>query len=101
MLVALGTNGHGGFSRLMETYAAAPRFTSVYGAKLAGAPVGFAPSSAVKLACSARPQLRDEIVAGVMQGLRHTNAMCQSMAVDCARVFPELHDFVESRQKMQ
>jgi len=97
MLVVLGTNGHGGFSRLMETYAAAPRFTSVYGAKLAGAPVGFAPSSAVALACSARPQLRDEIVAGVLQGLQHTNALCQAMAVDCARGFPELRHLVASQ----
>jgi hypothetical protein len=101
MLVALGTNSQGGYARLMETCAAAPRFTSVDGAKLAGAPLGFAPSSAVKLASSTCPQLRDEIVAGVMQGLQHTNPMCQSMAVDCARVFPELRDIVESREKIQ
>ena len=90
MLLALGTNGHGGFPRLMETYAAAPRFTSVYGGKITGAPVGFMPGEAVRLACAARPQLRDEFVSGVMAGLQHTNPLCQSMAVDCARVFPEL-----------
>ena len=99
MLVALGTNGHGGFPRLMETYAAAPRFTSVYGAKLAGAPVGFAPSASMRFAWYACPQLREEIVAGVMSGLQHTNAMCQSMAVDCTAEIPELrHIFVEARQ---
>src|SRR5262245_23094947 len=100
MLLALGTNGQGGFSRLMETYSAAPQFTAVYGGKLAGAPVGFAPSLAVRLACSACPQLRDEIVAGVMNGLQHTNPVCQSMAVDCTAALPELrHIFVESHQR--
>jgi hypothetical protein len=102
-LLILGTNNYGGFIRLMEAYGTAPRFTSVYGGSnsLAGAPVGFIPSQAVRLACSIQPQIRDEIIAGVKQGLQHTNASCQEMAVNCARVFPELGDLVESRQKIQ
>jgi len=101
-LVALGTNNHGGFIRFMEAYGAAPWFTSAYGAtNLVGAPEGFIPGEAVKLAYSVQPQVRDEIIAGVKQGLQHTNAICQSMAVDCARVIPELRDLVESRQKDQ
>jgi len=101
-LVALGTNNHGGFIRFMEVYGTAPWFTSVYGAtNLVGAPEGFIPGEAVKLAYSVQPQVRDEIIAGVKQGLQHTNAICQSMAVDCARVIPELRDLVESRQKDQ
>jgi hypothetical protein len=101
-LVALGTNNHGGFIRFMEAYGTAPWFTSAYGAtNLVGAPEGFIPSEAVKLAYSVQPQVRDEIIAGVKQGLQHTNAVCQSMAVDCARMLPELRDLVESRQKTQ
>jgi len=100
-LLALGTNGHGGFPRFVEAYDAAPQFTSVYGAHLPGPPVGFSPPAAFRLACSTCPQLRDEFVSGVLVALQDTNPACQSVAADCTLVaVPELHHiFVLARQK--
>jgi len=89
VLLGLGTNAHAGFPRFMEAYATAPQFTSTYGANVTGMPVGIAPSSVVRAAVSALPQRREEIVAQVLAGLRHTNAVCRQSAVQCARVFPE------------
>lgn len=98
-LVVLGTNGHGGLPPLIEAYATAPRFESVYGGKMAGAPLGFTPSTAVELACAVRPQLRAELLAGVRENLLHTNGFYRTMATDCASVFPETYRvFIESRQ---
>ena len=99
MLLVLSTNSENGFARLAETYTEAPRSTSVYGLRVSGAPVGFAPSSAVELACSVRPQIRDQILEGIRTGLQHTNSIYQSVAIDCARNFPELHETIATLKK--
>jgi hypothetical protein len=88
-LACPGTNAHGGFSRFMEAYAAAPQFTSVAGGKLSGAPVGVSSWTVVQAANAGLPERRAEIIAEGMAGLEHTNAMYRMLALEAARVFPE------------
>ncbi len=88
-LLALGAKSHGGFSRFLEAYAAAPQFTSIVGGRLSGMPVGVATSSVVQSATDAFPQLRSEIVVEAMAALDHTNAIYRQSALEAARVFPE------------
>jgi len=87
-LLALGTNAHGGFSRFMEAYAAAPQFTSVAGGRLSGTPVGVSSVTVVRAANAGLPELRAEIIAEVMAGLEHTNALYRGLALEAAIVFP-------------
>ena len=88
-LLAVGTNGGGGFSRFLEAYAAAPQFTSVAGGKLSGMPVGVSSWSVVAAANAGLPERRPEIVAEVMAALEHTNAIYRQAALEAANVFPE------------
>jgi RNA polymerase sigma factor (sigma-70 family) len=90
VLLALGTNGNGGFTRFMEAYAAAPTFESIYGTSLSGAPVGFISSSVVGDARSSLPHRREETFAEILLGLQHTNAACRTVALECiGRFFDE------------
>jgi hypothetical protein len=88
-LVALGTNGGGGFSKYLELYAAAPKHQSVYGTGVAGAPVGVSSSQVVRSVLSVMPQKGEEIIREVLAALRHTNVWQRCVALECARVFPE------------
>ncbi|MDB6036159.1 MAG: hypothetical protein JWM16_6497 [Verrucomicrobiales bacterium] len=89
MLLALGTNGQGGFQKFMEAYASAPQFTSAYGGRVSGMPVGVAPSSVTGAACSVLPHRRAEIMETAMSFLNHTNPICRQSAVESLWAFPK------------
>jgi hypothetical protein len=78
-LLALGTNHDTGALRLIEISAAPkpPGQKNRY----------FWPSFVV--ASSGLPQRHDEIVAGILAGLSHTNVACQPVAAIAARAFPK------------
>jgi hypothetical protein len=89
VLLALGTNAGAGFPCYMESYSQAPKQESIYGTPVIGSPVGCVSSLVVGLVDAAFPQRRGEMIAGIMEGLEHTNAWCRIVALESARVFPE------------
>jgi hypothetical protein len=96
MLLALGTNSQGGFHKFMEAYLAAPQFTSAYGGRVSGMPVGVAPSSVTGAAFSLLPHRRAEITEAAMLFLDHTNSVCRQSAVESLWAFP--HEALKKKQ---
>jgi hypothetical protein len=86
-LVALGTNAGGGFSKYIEVYASAPKHQTVYGTRVAGAPVGVSSLDVVRSVALAVPERREEVLEEVLKALEHTNALYRCVALECAHAF--------------
>ena len=89
ILLTLGTNANGGFSRYAHAYAEAPKGQSIYGTPLVGIHFGLFPYFCPKAALSVRPDRRGEIIAGLQRSLGDPNAWCREFAVECIQCLPD------------
>jgi len=89
VLLALGTNVHGGFPAYMKAYANAPKHQTIYGTPIPGSPVGVTSSHVARLGNALLPQRRSEILGDILSGMKHSNAWCRTVAVEVSWEFPE------------
>lgn len=83
VLVALGTNAQGGFTRFLEAYATAPK------PRVAGPLLGVYPSDVARAGGGVSPERRDELLAAITAGMQHTNGEYRRVAANAASAFPE------------
>jgi hypothetical protein len=89
VLLALGTNIHGGFPAYMKAYADAPKHQTIYGTPIAGSPIGVTSSHVARLGNALLPHRRSELLGDILSGMKHSNAWCRTVAVEVSWEFPE------------
>jgi len=89
VLLALGTNVHGGFPAYMQAYADAPKHQTIYRTPIPGSPIGVTSSDVARLGKALLPHRREEILVEILKGMEHTNAWCRTVAVEMTPEFPE------------
>src|SRR5262249_10654403 len=59
------------------------------GTQIPGSPIGVTSSHVARLGKSLLPHRHEEILGDILQGMKHTNAWCRTVAVEVSWEFPE------------